>query len=57
MEIRITTQAKIEEISYSEFNVAEVNKIKKLKGGALRQESKAPTFCFDVPGHMAHVSF
>lgn len=44
MEIRIEADTQIEEISVKEFNVAEVNRIKKVKGGALRQDSKGPTF-------------
>ena len=48
MEIQITGQPKMQEITASKFNVMEINKIKKLKGGAVRQESKAPTFSFDL---------
>ena len=44
MEIQITNQTTVKEISVSQFNVSEINKIKKLKGGAIRQNSKAPTF-------------
>ena len=35
----------------------EINKIKKLKGGALRQKSKGPTFRYYLPGHMAYIGF
>lgn len=42
MEIRIDPFAEIKEISASEFNVTQINRIKKEYGG-LRQESKAPT--------------
>ena len=48
MEIQITGQPKMQEITASKFNVMEINKIKKLKGGAVRQNSKAPTFSFDL---------
>ena len=48
MEIQIKGQPKMQEITASEFNVMEINKIKKLKGGAVRQNSKAPTFSFDL---------
>lgn len=48
MEIRITSGDVVKEITTKEFNVAEINKIKKIKGGALRQKSKAPTFSFDL---------
>lgn len=48
MEIRIEANSTIKEVSHTAFNVAEVNKIKHLKGGAVRQESKAPTFSFDL---------
>lgn len=48
MEIQITNQTTVKEISVSQFNVSEINKIKKLKGGAIRQNSKAPTFSFDL---------
>ena len=48
MEIQITGQAKIKEVSVKHFNVSEINKIKKLKGGSIRQNSKAPTFSFDL---------
>lgn len=44
MEIRITAPIEMAEISATEFNVKEINKIKYLKGGAVRQNSKAPTF-------------
>jgi len=54
MEIQVTNKAVIKEVSTEAFNVAEINKIKKLKGGAIRQDSKAPTFCSYLPGHMAH---
>lgn len=52
MEIQITGQAKIKEVSVKHFNVAEIDKVKSLKGGAYRQDSKAPTFRFDVPRHL-----
>ena len=42
MEIRINPGTHIEEIPVSEFNVSQVNRIKKEYGG-LRQDSKAPT--------------
>lgn len=54
MEIQITGNAEISEISVAKFNVTEINKIKKLKGGAIRQNSKAPTFRLDLPRNMAH---
>lgn len=52
MEICLTNDTFIEEVSTSEFNVAEINKVKNLKGGAYRQDSKAPTFCVDLSRHM-----
>lgn len=55
MEIRIDDSTQIEEISVKEFNVAEINRIKKVKGGGLRQESKTPTFRSYLPGHLSHV--
>lgn len=48
MAIQITKPTKVTEITSAQFNVAEINKIKKLKGGAFRQNSKAPTFSFDL---------
>ena len=42
MEIQITDQATIREISPDEFNVLQINRIKK-EFGAFRQESKGPT--------------
>ena len=42
MEIQLTGDLEIEELSTQEFNVIQVNRIKKEHGG-LRQESKAPT--------------
>lgn len=48
MEIRIEANSTIKEVPHTAFNVAEVNKIKHLKGGAVRQDSKAPTFSFDL---------
>lgn len=54
MEIHLEQGAVIEEISTAAFNVHEINRISKVKGGAIRQDSKAPTFCFDLPGHLAH---
>lgn len=42
MEIRVNEIEEITEISVSEFNVTQINRIKKEYGG-LRQESKAPT--------------
>lgn len=42
MEIRLDPGAEIQEISVDEFNVHNINRIKKEYGG-LRQESKAPT--------------
>lgn len=56
MEIQITKQTKIKEISVTEFNVAEINKIKKLKGGATRQKSKAPTFSAHLWGHLSRTN-
>lgn len=53
MEIQIKGQPKMQEITASEFNVMEINKIKKLKGGAVRQDSKAPTFSFDLRWHLS----
>lgn len=55
MEIRIDDVAEIEEISVKEFNVTEINRIKKVKGGGLRQESKTPTFRVDLSGYLSHV--
>jgi hypothetical protein len=55
MEIRIDAPAEIEEISVKEFNVTEINRIKKVKGGGLRQESKTPTFRSYLSGHLSHV--
>lgn len=52
MEIHITNEAQIEEISIAAFNVSEIDKVKSLKGGAYRQDSKAPTFCSYVPRHL-----
>ena len=48
MEIRLKNTIEMQEISISSFNVTEINKIKKLKGGTLRQDSKGPTFSFDL---------
>lgn len=48
MEIQINNTANITEISSAAFNVSEINRIKKVKGGAYRQDSKAPTFSFDL---------
>lgn len=42
MEICVNEIEEITEISVSEFNVTQINRIKKEYGG-LRQESKAPT--------------
>lgn len=42
MEISLSGDVQIAEISVSEYNVAQTNRIKKEYGG-LRQESKAPT--------------
>lgn len=42
MEIRLDPGTQIEEISVTEFNVSQINRISKEFGG-LRQESKAPT--------------
>lgn len=56
MEIQITKQTKIKEVSVAEFNVAEINKIKKLKGGAARQKSKAPTFSSHLWGHIPRIN-
>lgn len=42
MEIRVNEIEEITEISVSEFNITQINRIKKEYGG-LRQESKAPT--------------
>lgn len=44
MEIHLKNTIEMEEIPISRFNVQEINKIKKLKGGTLRQNSKGPTF-------------
>lgn len=53
MEIRIDAgPVQIEEITSDEFNVKEINKIKHVKGGAVRQNSKAPTFSVDVWRHI-----
>lgn len=52
MEIRIEANSTIKEVPHTAFNVAEVNKIKHLKGGAVRQDSKAPTFSFDLRWHL-----
>lgn len=48
MEIQVTKQTKIKEIPTEQFNVSQINSIKHLKGGAYRQDSKAPTFSFDL---------
>ena len=54
MEIRITSEPiQIEEVSQNEFNVKEINKIKDVKGGAVRQNSKAPTFSVDLRGYLS----
>lgn len=42
MEIHVTKVDGIQEIPVAEFNVTQINRIKKEYGG-LRQESKAPT--------------
>ena len=52
MEIRITAPIEMAEISATEFNVKEINKIKYLKGGAVRQNSKAPTFSSYLRGDL-----
>lgn len=52
MEIQITSRATVKEIPVAKFNVQEINKIKNLKGGAVRQNSKAPTFPFDLRRHI-----
>lgn len=48
MEIRLNATASIREVSNSEFNVKQINSIKHVKGGAYRQDSKAPTFSVDL---------
>ena len=53
MEIQITNAAVVKEITSSAFNVSEVNRIKKVKGGAYRQNSKAPTFSFDLRRYLS----
>ena len=43
MEIQLTGDVSITEVSPTQFNTFEINRIKDVEGGAVRQESKAPT--------------
>jgi len=54
MEIRLTPDTRIEEITATEFNVQQINSIKHVKGGVYRQKSKTPTFCVDLSRHLSH---
>lgn len=56
MEIRLDPHSRIEEITHTEFNVQQINSIKNVKGGVYRQNSKTPTFCFDVPRYISHLN-
>lgn len=54
MEIHLTGPTSVNEITQQEFNVTQINSIKHVKGGVYRQESKTPTFCFDLSRHVSH---
>jgi hypothetical protein len=45
---------KIEEISVEEYKVGVINSIQR-RYGYLRQQSKMPTFCPDVHGHLEDI--
>ena len=56
MEIKINSDTQISEITPKTFNVKSINSIKNLKGGTLRQRSKAPTFCTYLPRNLDYLS-
>ena len=46
----------VRKVTDKEASVAVVNSIKKLKGGAFRQDSKAPTFSSHLRRHIPRVN-